>query len=241
MIPGTFQNAKANRYDLNDLLAVKLKQKKYAVLFENKMSWPKDALDHPCNILNAELIDVSNMFKNKIQLKLVDCNGKEISSLEGKSMIKDFEPGMRDALEIAMKNISPSNSENSKGVAPEKSAPLTPDKIQEAKQKATEIVEKVDLSKLTEKIEAKTEKKIEVYSNGKLILSKLSISNGEFILANSDTYAPFGIFKPTSQKDTYRVQLEDKSTTIGYLENGNIVVELPNSDGSFRKEVFVKK
>ena len=116
MIPGIFKNEKANRYDLNDLLLRKLEEKKYTVLYENKMSWPKDALEDPCNILNAELINVSTLFKNKIQIKLFDCNGKEISSLEGRSKIKNLELGARDALENTSKNISPSKAENSKGV-----------------------------------------------------------------------------------------------------------------------------
>jgi hypothetical protein len=37
------------------------------------------------------------------------------------------------------------------------------------------------------------------------------------------------------------VQLENGVQTLGYWEDGKIVVEIPNSDGSFKREVFSKK
>ena len=225
MIPGTFKDTKTNRYDLNDLLMLKLKQKKYIALYENIISWPKEAVENPCNILNAELMDVSSMFRNKIQLKLVDCNGKEISSFEGKSMIKDFELGMRDALENAANYIAISNPVEQKNTAQRETATIS-------------------TSVKTEKVSEntpKTSEKPEVYSNGKLTLNKISVANGEFILANPSNYVPYAIFKPSSKKDTYRVQLQDGTSTIGYEENGKIIVEIPNSDGSFQNEVFTRK
>lgn len=234
------KDGKEIKYGLNELLINKLKQKNYVVLSDNKADWQTELLQNPCKILSAEIANTSNMFRNKVTLSFKDCNNKTISSIEGKSMIKEFEPGMRDALENTMVDISPSIEQEKVVVQKEKISPTT-NTAETPKEKAAEIVASVELSKLTEKIDTKPAEKIEVYSNGTLSLNKISLPNGEFILANPNTYVPFAIFKRTSQKETYRVQLSDKSTTIGYFENGNIVVELPNSEGNFRKEIFMKK
>ena len=47
--------------------------------------------------------------------------------------------------------------------------------------------------------------------------------------------------KESTKKEVYRVQLQDGSQTLGYVENGNIVIEIPNAEGSFRKEIFEGK
>lgn len=231
---------KGNRYGLNELLTQQLKQKNYIVLPANKEDWQQELRQNPCEILTAEISDTSSMFRNKTTVSFVDCNKKTIASSEGRSMIKDFEPGMREALQSAMVKIAASNQEKKKVALPEKQTNYAEAEIKAAEKKAAEVVTNVDLSKLTDKLETKPASKVDVYTNGTLTLHKILVADGEFILANPTTYIPYAIFKPTSQKDTYRVQLSDKSMTLGYVENGNIVVELPNSDGSFRKEIFRK-
>lgn len=238
MIPGTFKNEKANRYDLNDFLLRKLKEKKYTVLYENRTSWPQDAVENPCSVLNAELIDISSMFRNKIELKLFDCNGKEISSFEGKSNIKDFEPGMQDALKTATIGIPVSNPVKQE-------LTVTKEKVAENKNqssiKTTEIIAENSSNKSEANSKIIKDNSYEIYSNGNLNFNKINLSNGEFILSNPNNSSPYGIFKPTTKKEVYRVQLNDNAATIGYIENGNIVVELLNSDGTYRKEVFLRK
>ncbi len=234
VIPGTFKDAKANRYDMNSLLAFKLKQKKYTVLPENQISWPKDALDNPCKVLNAELVDPSNMFKNKILINFTDCNGKEISSLEGKSAIKEFEPGMRDALESAAKNIAISNPITQNISIPEIAASTKKAEIK-TESKPTQVI--VSQNTATETT-SKSAEKPEVYSNGTLTLNKIFLGNGEFILVNPESSVPFATFKPTSKTDTFRVKLSDGSATLGYLENEKLVIEMPLSDGNFKNEIF---
>lgn len=240
MIPGTFKDAKTNRYDLNATLELKLKQKKYTVLFENQKSWPKDAVENPCNVLKAELVDPSNMFKNKILIQFFDCNGKEISSLEGKSFIKEFEPGMRDALENAAKNLAVSNPVEQKNTEQTQTATIsTPEKTETiAESKSTQVLVSQSATKETP---AKSSTQPEVYSNGTLILNKILLGEGEFILVNPQSSVPFATFKPTSKKDTFRVKLSDGSLTLGYFENGKLIVEIPLSDGNFRNETFERK
>ncbi len=248
MIPGTFKDVKTNRYDLNDLLALKFKQKKYIVLSENQNSWPIEAVENPCSVLTAELEDSSNMFRNRILIKFFDCKGKEISALEGKSFIKEFEPGMRDALELSAKNIAVSSP-----VAQEKMAQTEPvktsfiEKIQTGTETkpSTVIVQQEIHKEISPSTVASTPIKIsekaEVYSSGTLFLNKINLGDGEFILVNPQSSVPFATFKPSSKKDTFRVKLSDGNATLGYLENGKIVVEIPNSDGSFKNEIFERK
>lgn len=239
MIPGTFKDTKTNRYDLNATLELKLKQKKYTVLFENQKSWPKDAVENPCNVLKAELVDPSNMFKNKIVIQFFDCNGKEISSLEGKSFIKEFEPGMRDALENAAKNLAVSNPIEQKNTEQTQTATSTPEKTGIiAESKPTQVLVSQSATKETL---AKASTQPEVYSNGTLTLNKILLGDGEFILVNPQSSVPFATFKPTSKKDIFRVKLSDGSQTLGYIENGKLIVEIPLSDGNFRNETFERK
>jgi hypothetical protein len=51
----------------------------------------------------------------------------------------------------------------------------------------------------------------------------------------------FATFKNTTKSDVYRVTLENGTSTIGYTENGNLVIEIPTSDGNYKKEVFTAK
>ena len=238
MIPGTFKDAKTNRYDLNATLELILKQKKYTVLFENQKSWPKDALENPCNVLKAELVDPSNMFKNKILVQFFDCNGKEISSIEGKSFIKEFEPGMKDALENAAKNLAISNPVDHKNTA-EIAKNSTIEKSETmSESKPTKVLVSQNYSPINT---PKSSEKPEIYSNGTLTLNKIFLGDGEFILLNPQSSVPFATFKSSSKADTFRVKLNDGTQTLGYLENGKIVVEIPNSDGSFSAMIFEKK
>jgi hypothetical protein len=41
--------------------------------------------------------------------------------------------------------------------------------------------------------------------------------------------------------DVYRVTLENGTSTLGYTENGNLVIEIPTNDGNYKKEVFVAR
>lgn len=213
-IPKQFTDVNSNKFGLNDLLAKKLKAKKYNVTVNSS--------EFTCEMLKAEIEDISSSFKNKVKIDFKDCNYKTVASFEGKSNIKDFEPGMQDALHIATIGISVSNP---------------------AMQEVLVTKEKLakPLTIYTESVGENSDKIIQIYSNGNLNFNKINLSNGEFILSNPNNSSPYGIFKPSTKKDVFHVQLQDKTNTLGYIENGNIVVELPNSDGTYRKEVFMNK
>ena len=210
MIPGTFKNEKANRYDLNDLLLQKLKEKKYVVLYENKTSWPKDAVENPCTVLSAELSDVSSSFRNKIQVKLFDCNGKEILSLEAKSNIKDFEPGMQDALKQVLLIV-----------------PTSCPKIFNRETTAEYLEKQVETENIT------------VYKNNQKVFKKNKISSGRFTLINMENESIYATFTNSFKKDVFRVEMQNSAKTIGYQENNNLFIEVPLGDGRYQLEEFV--
>jgi hypothetical protein len=70
---------------------------------------------------------------------------------------------------------------------------------------------------------------------------KIQISKDQFILVSSSSSVPFATFKNTTKSDVYRVTLENGISTLGYTENGNLVIEIPINDGNYKKEVFVAR
>ena len=224
LIPDTFANAKANRYDLDKLLSAQLQAKKFIVITENS---PESK--NLCEYLKAEISDTGNMLTNKVRIEFKDCYNKSLAILDGKSRSKDIEEGMQDALKNAMMNIPLSNPVKNAAAVQKESAPINTQK----EEKTENIASQISTTNTTEKAN--------VYSNGTLSLNKIFLSNGEFILANPNNSVPYGIFKPSTKKDTYRVQLQDGTTTLGYMEDGKIVIEKTNSDGSLRTEVFEMK
>ncbi len=231
-----FNDQEVNKYGLNDLLQLKLKQKKFTVITESKENWPAELLQNPCQILTADLLNTSNMFKNKLKVEFKNCDNKTIGSVDGISSIKEFEPGMQEALEVAGKKI-PVSAPVEKSITLKKEE--TPNQVEILK-KDSPVVAETKKAQIVPapKTEATASQKAEVYSNGSLTLTKIFLTNGEFILVNPNNSVPYATFKPSTKKEVYRVKLDDGTSTLGYLEDGNIVVELADSDGSFRKEIF---
>ena len=235
-IPEKFNDQDVNKYGLNDLLQLKLKQKKFTVITESKENWPAELLQNPCQVLTADLLNTSNMFKNKLKVEFKNCDNKTIGSVDGISSIKEFEPGMREALEVAAKQI-PVSTPVEKSMTLKKEE--TPNQVEIVK-KDSPVVAETKKAQIVPapKTEATASQKAEVYSNGSLTLTKIFLTNEEFILVNPNNSIPYATFKPSTKKEVYRVQLGNGTSTLGYLEDGKIVIELANSDGSFRKEIF---
>lgn len=224
---GNFESAK---YGLNGILNSKLKAEKYEIVGESSESWPDAAKKNPCGVLKAEIEDTSTFLKNKIQVNFKDCSGKTVASFEGKSNIKEFEPGFKDALNKALKTFPVSN--------PVKLAVIT----ENPKHTVAAAAEPVkSTAAQTQNNTIKTENKAEIFSNGTLNLNRIFISDSQFILASPNNSTPYAIFKATTKKEVYRVQLQDGTQTLGYLEDGNIVIEVAHNDGSFKKEIYGRK
>ena len=226
-IAGRTGDFEANKYGLATLLSSNLTGKKYVVISENNDSWPEAPKNNPCGVLKAELVDASTFLKNKLQINFKDCSGKTVASYEAKTNIKEFQPGFIDALNTATKTLPASN--------PVQLAVTTRTEL--PKQTAARGPE-LGKSSQSQNSGTKSESKAQTFSNGTLNLNRIYISDNQFILVNPKNSTPYAIFKASTKKDVYRVQLQDGTQTLGYIEDGAIIIELPNADGSYRKEVF---
>ncbi len=229
-VPKKFKDFEQNRYNLNTLLIDALQKKNYKVIQEEIQKWPDDLKLNSCKVATAELHDTSNMLRTKVSLQFTDCGNKILLESKATSMEKDFDLGFQEALHISLTKVpasmpNPSNISSGVKEKAKESTPMPIDQkeIQEIKKEDTPVSSEI--------------KKAETYSNGKLNLQKIQISDSQFILVSSSS-VPFATFKNTTKKDVYRVQLENGIQTLGYLENGNIVIELPSGDGSYQKAVF---
>lgn len=102
IVPKTFDFQKRpNQYLINTVLSYELRQLGFETLYDDEIS--KELAQNPCKALRAKLRDESTMFSTKVVLDLLDCEGEVvISTEEGKSKIKDFEAGYREAIQKAL-------------------------------------------------------------------------------------------------------------------------------------------
>lgn len=223
VIPQEFGDFKENRtYSLNTFLERSLKSKKYIVLSETKSQWPQDALLNPCKIVTADILDDKSMFRNRIILQFKDCSNKVVFSEKGSSTIKEFEPGYQDALRLTLIKIPISNP-----------SPEIEKLVESKSQEITKTSEQPTAKEVS--TQASTALK---YTNGKTTVQKIKIDDTQFILVDGNSSVPFATFKSTAKKDVFRVKLSSGESTIGYYENGNIVIEMPKSNGEFANEIF---
>ncbi|ASK31835.1 hypothetical protein CEY12_17745 [Chryseobacterium sp. T16E-39] len=215
-IPEKFSTFK-EKFGMDTFLAKSLKGKKYVVLQGSKDQWPSEAKENSCNVLNADIIDDSGFLRNKVMLQFKDCNDKVIQSNKGASNIKDYEQGFQDALRQSLLAVPVSNPTILAPVETKTNEPV----------KTTPTTENTSNASMASK-----------YSNGTLVLQKVQIDNSQFILVKSDSSVPYATFKETTKRDVFRVKFENGDTTIGYYENGNIVIEIPTANGGYSKDVF---
>ncbi|MCY0971094.1 hypothetical protein [Chryseobacterium wangxinyae] len=222
-LPEKFSGFKNDQYKMDVLLAKSLKQKQYIVFSGNRSQWSSEGNSNPCGVLNADVINDSGFLRNKVILEFKDCNGKVVSSYKGSSSIKDFEEGFQDALKQALIAVAVSS----------------PKEIQiQASVQQTQNAEPVKEVTI-EKVESSASQNGK-YTNGKVNLQKVQIDDSQFILVEENGSVPFATFKSTSKKDTFKVKLKSGESTLGYYENGDIVIEMPKGD-DYTKEVFKLK
>lgn len=218
-VPEKFETFKED-YGLKDFFTKALKGKKYIILPVIKDNWPSEAKNNFCNVINADVINDKNLFKNKVIVQFKDCNNNMILESKGGSKIKEFDEGLQDALKEALIKMPVSN--------PAALLPASTNGQNTSSESAVSVV-------------STTSPEANNYSNGKLDLQKIQIDPNQFILARSGSSVPFAAFKTTSKNSVFIVKLADGNTTIGYFENGSIVIDIPQTDGRYSKEVFVAK
>lgn len=232
-IPSEFQDFKSDKYGLIKVLSSEMQKKGYHIQKGDLMASEVDA----CQMVYPELLNTSSFLRNKIKVEFRDCNKKLLSSYEGVSFEKEYEIGFADALQKAIQKMASSNpkavsiANNSEKPAPQKEV------------KVDKITKNEDISVQQEVTYSAPEKtnQAEVFSNKNLNFNKINLSETQFILANPNSSTPFATFRESMKKGVYRVQLADGNSTLGYVENGNLVIEMPAPNGAFQKEVFSRK
>lgn len=225
-LPEKFSGFKNDQYKLDVLLSKTLKQKQYVVVSGNRSQWTAEANSNPCSVLNADVINDSGFLRNKVVLEFKDCNGKVVASQKASTSIKEFEEGFQDALKQALVTIPVSSPK-------------------EISNQVEAIVQEVQTYEPLREVPRQNVDNFSnqsgKYSNGKVSLQKVQIDDSQFILVESNSSVPFATFKSTSKKDTFKVKLNSGESTIGYYENGNIVIEMPKGNDDYSKEVFTLK
>ncbi|SIT14803.1 hypothetical protein SAMN05421786_106256 [Chryseobacterium ureilyticum] len=227
LIPEKFETFKNNSYGLGEYLEKGLKSKSYVVLPKSIDQWPSEAKDNSCNVLNANILNDKSLFTNKVILQFKDCNNKVVLESKGRSDIKEFEEGFPDALKQALMNVGASNPVAMLPPVQTQASNVTKNSAQTSAPETTTTSSVVPTAGN--------------YTNGKIAVQKIQIDESQFILAQAGSSVPFAVFKATSRKDVFMVKLADGNMTTGYFENGNIVIDIPQADGKFTKDVFTGK
>lgn len=225
-LPAKFETFKED-FGLGEMLTKTLRSKNYNVVPFDKLQWPSEAQSNPCSVLSANILNDSGFLRNKVLLQFKDCNDKVVSSIKGTSNIKEFKEGFQDALKQTFTSISPANPINQT---------TSQTSLVNNASSTTSALKEIDITNKSQE-DSNTIK----FSNGKIELIRIQIDNHQFILVSPNSSSPFATFKTTTKNDVFRVKLQNGESTLGYYENGNIVIEIPQSNGEFAKEIFSKK
>lgn len=211
-IPPQSKDFSNNQYGLFSRLKQQLEKKNYTVITVEKALWPQEMLGENCNYATAGLVNASSMFRNKVNVVFKNCQNQEITVLKGESLEKDFEAGYTDALQKALTGLPAS--------APKVLAPTKT-------QISTKAIALTDQP-------AASAAKAQLYSLGNIRLHRINISGMQFILTTTDSSVPYAVFSQSLKAGVYRVKLQDGTSTLGYTEGDNIVIEQPQADGTYR-------
>jgi hypothetical protein len=222
-LPSKFETFKED-FGLVEVFTKTLRSKNYTVIPADKQQWPAEAKENPCNVLAADVINDSGFLRNKVLVQFKDCNDKVISSVKGASNIKEYKEGYQDALKQTYVSISPAN-------------PVA----QTQQQTGVQQTEPVEQPAITNTTSANNGNNGVKFSNGKADYQKVQIDNSQFILVGTNSSSPFATFNATTKNDVFRVKMQNGDATLGYYENGNIIIEIPQSNGEYIKEIFSKK
>ena len=97
-----------NQHRLNTLTKFMLEKEGFEVYIEGQQ--PEFLANDLCKALKADLLDESGMLTTRVVFVLRDCRGNAVVTTgEGKSKIKEFEPSFHEAFKNAFKDIEKLN------------------------------------------------------------------------------------------------------------------------------------
>lgn len=236
-VPGSFESA-MGKYNLRKLLIDGLQAKKYVVLSEDTVDYPVAVQQNSCNMVRTNLVDDSSFLRNKVKLEFTGCNGKTLATLDGKSMIKDYEPGFQDALKKALDQVPVSDPKEQAIAMAQKSAfPASPQQSLPTAQPSAQPVSTV----ATASTGNSGASVAEIYKSGNLQVQKINMGTASFILVSQNSSSPYATFSATGKSGVYKVKLADGTLGFGYFDNGNLVIEILNPNGADRAITFQRQ
>ena len=213
-IPSEFSGKRMNSYGLKDQLVADLKAKNYTIVEGSIDNWPSELRNNPCSVAIANLDNVSSWVKNRVKIEIKDCKGNVVDGFEGGSDLKDFETGFKEAQKNALRGVKISNPTSNLVVN-------TNDVVDTSKNEVT-------FSTMEKKEE-------------QLTMQKVNLSDTQFILVKPNSSNPYATFTKADKEGIYRVVLENKEIAFGYSDKNKLVIEIPQKDGSYVKQIITIK
>jgi len=235
-VPDSFSSFDENQYQLNFYLKQLLNKNGYTVLNEISGSWPEEAKNNYCLVLNADVVKLNKFLKNALEVKFTDCKGKVTASFEGVSKIKEFSKGYQEAMRLAIKQagaympseradlIGKDTVENQKTDSPENQAP-------------SEAVSNT----IDPPMDFTPDMGIE-FKNSNRSVYLVEMKNNSFLLIDKATSSLIAQLKPSSRAGVYQVSVlgeKEKYTTTGFYDGSSLTIDFIEN-GKSQTEEFSK-
>lgn len=229
-IPEKFSDFDKGQYQLENYMRLLISQKDYEVLPEMRTYWPEEARLNPCLVLNADLLNTSSAFKNKLEASFKDCNQVTVAKLEGESGIKDFSEGFKDALKTAV-NLMPKQAAVMPTYREAENKQVTIVKTTETENPGTELFRQYSKqpgSNEAEQTVTVDKTAMDAYEYNGQTVYKSDLPNGEFTIIDASKSKILALYSPSTRPGIYHVKVNSGNTsylTIGYYENGELSYE----------------
>lgn len=235
-VPDSFSSFNENQYQLNYYLKQLLNKNDYTVLNEISASWPEEAKNNYCLVLNADAVKLNKFLKNALELKFTDCNGNVVGSYEGVSKIKEFDKGYQEAMRLAMKQAG--------AYKPSEMAALIGKDTRGNQKTETQKIQppsEAIVGTVNPPMDFTPDMGIE-FKNSKRSVYLVEMKNNSFLMIDKATSSMIGQLKPSSRTGVYQVTVlgpKEKYTTTGFYDGNSLAIDFIEN-GKSKTEEFNK-
>lgn len=235
-VPDSFSSFNENQYQLNYYLKLLLNKNDYTVLNEISASWPEEAKNNYCLVLNADVVKINKFLKNALELKFTDCNGKEVGTFEGVSKIKEYDKGYQEALRFAMNQAGAYKPS-------EMAALIGKNSIgnQKTKQPKNQPPSEVVVVAVDPPMDFRPDMGIE-FKNRNRSVYLVEMKNNSFLMIDKSTSSMIGQLNPSSRAGVYQATVigpKEKYTTTGFYDGNSLAIDFIEN-GKPKTEEFSK-
>lgn len=234
VVPQEFEFQKdPGQYELNELTKFLLEKYGFEAFVEGG-EFPEEEKIDRCEILRANVKNDSGLFVTKVQFELRDCNNNKVFISEtGRSRLKDFQMAFHEALRDAFESLEDENYNFSGGentvevtAIPPKQDTLEGEVVRKAPEEISEIEEPATEVEIVGE-EARDENLVFVKKNSVYYLEETSRGYNFYQKGMAE---PFAALIKTSGRDSYLYSSVNNKGMAGFDEEGNLVVEILDSE-----------